>query len=85
MKPLFFGIAALLVGLPAQSETIYLVLRHSMAGYLMNSSYGGTSMIYVPMDSIEQCNIAGANIKSSKRFDQNKGKNMIGFECIEGK
>ena len=79
MKPLLFGIAALLIGLPAQSETIYLVLR-----YALSSSTGrAASMVYIPMESTEQCNIAGAKMKSSKRFTSS-GDN-IGFECIEGK
>ena len=93
MKSLFFGIVALLVGLPShsqtapveseaiqvQSETVYLVLRHSITD---NYDYASTSMVYIPMESIEQCNIAGATIKSSKRF---KRDGDVGFECIEGK
>lgn len=75
MKSLFFGIAALLVGLPVQSQTDYLVLRYTGGG--------ATSMIYVPMDSKEQCNIAGAQMKGSKRFTSSETN--IGFECIEGK
>ena len=78
MKLLLIGLAALSIGLPAQSETIYLVLRYAVVG-----TEGKAAMISVPMESIEQCNIAGAKMKSSKRFTS-KPRN-IGFECIEGK
>jgi len=98
MKPLLFGIAALLVGFPShsqtasveseaiqvlsetasvQSGTIYLVLRYGAI------FIPAVSMIHIPMESIEQCNIAGATLKSSKRFRFND--KSIGFECIEGK
>lgn len=80
MKSLFLGIAALLVGLPVQSQTVYLVLRHSITD---NYGYAASSMVYIPMESLEQCNIAGAQMKSSKRFTARDTN--IGFECIEGK
>ena len=83
MKPFIFGIAALLVGLPAQSETIYLVFNIGME---MTKSLQ-LSTFTLPMDTLEQCEIAGAKLLSSNRFlKKRKPKyRYSGFECILGK
>ncbi len=96
MKSLLFGIAALLVGLPAHSETVpvqsetipaksegvfLLILAES---YNSNTfSAGAIDMHSLPMQSFEQCELAGAKLISSKRLV--RYGTVIGFECIEGK
>ena len=44
---------------------------------------GGTSMIAVPMDSEEQCEIAGAMMEGSKTFTSSSRN--IGFQCVESR
>ena len=64
----------------------YAFLPHTTYGRklaVIANSENHDVLIHIPMESIEQCNIAGATLKSSKRFrfiDKS-----IGFECIEGK
>ena len=93
MKPLFFGIATLLVGLPAYSEApsvqLEVIPAKSEGVYLLilagkNAHHGGFAidMHSLPMKSFEQCELAGARLMSSKRLEVN---GHIGFECIEGK
>ena len=79
MKPLLFGIAALLIALPAQGETVYLLIK----------SYGvfsgiGLALHSLPMTSIEQCEEMGAVLISSKRFDLYNAKHDA-YECLTGK
>ena len=93
MKPLLFGIAALLVGLPSHSQTapvqLEVIPRKSSNVYLLvQSGYiaGAISAIdmhSLPMQSFEQCELAGAKLMSSKRLKVRGAR--IGFECIEGK
>lgn len=80
MKSLFFTIAALLVGLPVQSETVYLVI-------LTNLFAKAPSVHSVPMESIQQCEEAGVTLIASKRYKpkHDKGGLDVGFECIVGK
>ena len=76
MKSLFFGIAALLVGLPAQSETVYLIYKASIY-----DSWGVSVSIHsLPMPSIDSCEEVGAELISSKRFEFRDGKDV--FECV---
>ena len=42
---------------------------------------GGTSMVTVPMQSFDQCELAGATMEASKRFTSTDRN--IGFECVE--
>ena len=41
----------------------------------------GTSMVTVPMQSFDQCELAGATMEASKRFTSSDRN--IGFECVE--
>ena len=81
MKSLFFGIAALLVGLPAQSEQIYLLIKSKA---MVNKVGVGVALITIPMMSKEQCEVEGARMASSRRFRLNYVEADV-FECIEGK
>ena len=42
---------------------------------------GGTSMVTVPMQSFDDCELAGATMEASKRFTSTDRN--IGFECVE--
>ena len=42
---------------------------------------GGTTMATVPMQTLSQCEIAGATMEASKRFTSTDRN--IGFECVE--
>ena len=75
---LSLAMLSLVITLPAASETIYLVIKS--AGY--DSS--GVSIHSIPMDSLDQCEEAGATIIGSSRFDI-KYVTKDGFECIVGK
>ena len=58
-----------------QAETIYLLLRD---GYLE-----GTALEKIPMESIGQCEEAGALFVSSERLYRTNERR--GFECLVGK
>ena len=66
---------------PSQSQkeiAYYLVMKSASS-----SAYGSAvSFQAIPMNSMEQCEVAGAVLVSSKRF-QNK-RISTEFECIEG-
>lgn len=99
MKPLLFGIAALLVGLPSHSQTapVQLEAISSNLGtvylliYLEGTEFVNTSpaiaLHSLPMKALEQCELAGAQLMSSKRLLPNTTRitKVFGFECIEGK
>ncbi len=80
MKPLFFAIAALLVGLPAQSETVYLIVKSK----ILNVQGSGVSLHSIPMTSIDQCEEQGAILVTSKSFDL-RSANEDAFVCVTGK
>lgn len=78
-KLLLLASSALLIGLPAQSETVYLLIK----------SYGvvngiGLALHSLPMSSIDQCEEMGALLIASKRFDL-KAANHEAYECLTGK
>jgi len=78
------GIAALLVGLPVQSETVYLVINTTMA----TLSTTNLDVHSLPMESYEQCEESGIKLLASKRYKIDKDFRKwthVGFECIEGK
>ena len=77
MKPLFFGIAALLVGLPAYSETVYLVIKSTS----VKGPGPGVSLHSIPMTSIDQCEEQGALLVTSKSFDL-RSADQDAFVCI---
>ena len=78
MKPLFFGIAALLVGLPAYSETVYLIIKSKIQTSRQGS---GVSLHSIPMTSIDQCEEQGALLVTSKSFDL-RSADQDAFVCI---
>lgn len=86
MKWLLVLPAILSMALPVHAEPsqspegirFYLVMKSA------SSSDSGSAVSFqtVPMNSMEQCEVAGAVLVSSKRF-QNK-RILTEFECIEG-
>jgi len=78
MKALLLATAALLVGLPVQAETAYLVLKS-----MKNTTIGGITVVTIPMTSLDQCEEQGALLTTSKRFDRQYNQDV--FECITGK
>ena len=84
MKPLLFGIAALLVGLPAHSETtpvqletipaqpesVYIIIR----SFVSDADGISVDMHSLPMVSLQQCEEAGANLISSRRLTPKVGR-----------
>jgi hypothetical protein len=68
------------VTLPANAETIYLIIKSSYKlGYA-----GGLTLVTIPMETMDKCEEAGATIASSTRFDL-RGAESDAFECIKGK
>ena len=78
MKALLLATAALLIALPAQGETIYLLIKS------YEGMQNGLALHSLPMSSIDQCEEMGAIVASSKRFDLYHAKHDT-FECITGK
>lgn len=80
MKYLFAVASLMVVSMPVQAETVYLIIKSEVrAGYGV-----GLALHSIPMSSPEQCEEAGAMLLSSERFDMKYAK-RDGFECIEGK
>jgi len=77
MKALLLASAALLICLPAQSETIYLLIKSER-------KYAGMALHSLPMESLDQCEEVGALVISSDRFDT-PNTHRDAFECITGK
>ena len=71
--------------LPVVAETAEQqpIARTNYSLILRYTGGGGTSMIAVPMESEEQCEIAGATMESSKTFTSDSRN--IGFQCVESK
>ena len=93
MKSLLFCVAALLVGLPVQSETIsahsenktssvwLILVLHPMGNAAMPSQFN--SMIKIPMNDMNQCEEQGASFKASQKVQSwfLEGREYI---CLEG-
>ena len=76
-----FAIASLMaVSVPVHAKTVYLLIKSESTG----SNARSVSLHSLPMESVEQCEEAGAVIIASERFDTRFAK-LDGFECIEGK
>ena len=73
------------VGVPVRAEFAEQQLTNKTNYSLILRYTGGrgTTMIAVPMDSEEQCEIAGATMESSKNFTSNSRN--IGFQCVESR
>lgn len=72
-------LAAPLAPLPANAETVYLIIKTSGSG---KSTV--PALLSVPMTSMEDCEEEGARIITSKRFDI-QYVSEDAFECIRGK
>ena len=57
----------------ADEDGVAMIIRYTGGG--------GTSMAIVPMQTLSQCEIAGATMEASKRFTSTDRN--IGFECVE--
>ena len=67
-------ILLLFSGVQVKAAQKYLVFRYTRGS--------GTTVTVIPMETEEQCQIAGAIIKTDEQFTQ-KASN-VGFSCIEG-
>ena len=75
-------LASSAISSPAIAETIYLLIKsESSNAYIKSIS---VSLHSLPMESVEQCEEAGALIIASERLDT-KYATRNGFECIVGK
>ena len=74
------ALASSAVSSPALAENIYLLIKSEASGKNAIS----VSLHSLPMESMEQCEEAGAVIIASERFDTRSAK-RDGFECIVGK
>jgi hypothetical protein len=80
MKYLLAVASLMLVSLPAQSETVYLIIKSK----IHFGQGSGISLYSIPMDSMDQCEEQGAVLVTSERFDLRKAA-QDAFECITGK
>ena len=64
--------------LPSLGETVYLIIKSHGWGT-------GIATTVVPMNSMDDCEIAGAEVIASSRFDINSYAEKDGFECVIGK
>lgn len=71
--------AAPLAHLPANAETVYLIIKSRGSGRA-----NATALLSIPMKSMETCEEEGARIISSKRFDMDY-LHEEAFECVRGK
>ncbi len=78
MKYLFGVVSLIIISMPVQAETVYLLIKSY-------TQYGGGLALHsLPMESLEQCEEMGAVVIASERLDTKFAKED-GFECIEGK
>ena len=64
----------------SKAETVYLIISTRMG------NTGSTNVI--PMDNKEKCELSGAQLKSSKRFNpftNSPRMYEVGYECVTGK
>lgn len=76
MKYLLAVASLMITSIPVCAETVYLIIKST-------EKTSGVALHSIPMQSMEQCEEAGALIVSSKRFDV-KYANRDGFECVQG-
>lgn len=81
MTKLFFAslLATLAMPMAASAETVYLIIKSRGSGKSMVPA-----LLSVPMASTEDCEMEGAKIISSKRFDLSYAS-LDAFECVIGK
>ena len=80
MKYLLAIASLMAVSMPVQAETVYLLIKSETDGY----REAGIALHSLPMESMDQCEEAGALIIASERLDT-KHSSAEGFECIIGK
>ena len=80
MKYLLAAFAFLTASVPAQAETVYLLIKSAKG----SPNNGGVALHSIPMVSMDQCEEAGPLIISSERFNVPTAHND-GFECVKGK
>ena len=82
MKALLLASAALLVGLPAQADSVWLIMRE-----WYNGGYGALNYIKIPAKDLDSCEEQGALFVSSERLIGGGMEKFAqrGFECLEGK
>ena len=73
--------AALLIGLPVQADTVWLLMRE-----WYNGGYGALDYVKIQVKDIESCEEQGAIFVSSERLIGGGVERFSqrGFECIEG-
>ena len=76
------ALASSAVSSPALAENIYLLIKSEAYNKYGNNI--SVSLHSLPMESMEQCEEAGAVIIASERLDTKYAKGD-GFECIVGK
>ena len=81
MTKLFFTAVAATLAMPmtASAETVYLIIKSRGSG-----ESRVPALLSVPMSSAEDCEMEGAKIISSKRFDLSSAS-LDAFECVTGK
>tara|TARA_R100000951_G_scaffold92543_1_gene80982 strand:+ start:278 stop:550 length:273 start_codon:yes stop_codon:yes gene_type:complete len=90
MKPLLFGIAALLVGLPSYSQTAQVQSKNNtnstwlIMKEVVNET--GLAMVKLEMKDMNQCEEQGALYFSSKKLGKWRHvMDLTGYICLEGK
>ena len=81
MKALVLASAALLIGLPAQADTVWLIIKEAVKP---GSSRFALGIEKLEMKDMEQCEEQGAIFMSSERLGIKRNE-LSGFECLEGK
>ena len=57
-------------------DVVWLILRTGLTAT--------ATVTAIPMKSMEQCEMSGAEFRASKRFMRQMGNDLRGFECLEG-
>ncbi len=81
MKALVLASAALLIGLPAQADTVWLIIKEAVKP---GGSKFALGIEKLEMKDMEQCEEQGAIFMSSERLGIKRNE-LSGFECLEGK
>ena len=83
MKALLLATATLMVGLPVQADTVWLLMRE----YYTTGYAGGLDYVKIQVKDIESCEEQGAIFVSSERLigGSSERNSERGFECLEGK